>query len=122
MKKIWLVGAGCILMISLVLACTTKNMEDQKARAEASRNLGEAYSNIGFVAIKNHGLSDELTAKLYDSVKAFFSLKDDQKLQYEIAGLAGQRGYVSKGKEKAKGRTNRNLARSLLRLLSFTSI
>lgn len=47
MKKIWLVGAGCILMVSLLLACTTKNMEDQKARAEASRNLGEAYLRQG---------------------------------------------------------------------------
>jgi isopenicillin N synthase-like dioxygenase len=66
--------------------------------------LGEAYNNIGFVAIKNHGLSDELTAKLYENVMAFFKLPDEVKSRYEIAGLAGQRGYTGKNKEHAKGR------------------
>jgi isopenicillin N synthase-like dioxygenase len=66
--------------------------------------LGEAYNNIGFVAIKNHGLSDELTARLYENVMAFFKLPDEVKSRYEIAGLAGQRGYTGKNKEHAKGR------------------
>lgn len=80
---------------------------DQKA-AFVSK-LGEAYANIGFVAIKNHGLSDELTAKLYESVQSFFSLSDEAKKQYEDPDLYGQRGYVSKGKEKAKGRNTGDL-------------
>ena len=66
--------------------------------------LGEAYNNIGFVAIKNHGLSDELTEKLYENVMAFFKQSDEVKSRYEIAGLAGQRGYTGKNKEHAKGR------------------
>lgn len=66
--------------------------------------LGEAYNNIGFVAIKNHGLSDELTEKLYENVIAFFKLPDEVKSRYEIPGLAGQRGYTGKNKEHAKGR------------------
>lgn len=72
-------------------------------------DLGAAYQNIGFVAIKNHGLSDDLTTKLYDSVKKFFSLPDDVKSKYEITELAGQRGYISKGREKAKGRNTGDL-------------
>ena len=40
---------------------------------------------------------------LFRSVKAFFELPYDVKKQYEIAGLAGQRGYTSFGKEHAKG-------------------
>ena len=66
--------------------------------------LGEAYNNIGFVAIKNHGLSDELTEKLYQAVISFFQQPDEVKSKYEIAGLAGQRGYTGKNKEHAKGR------------------
>ena len=69
------------------------------------QNLGEAYQNIGFVAVKNHGLSDELTANLYESIKQFFDLPEDIKLKYEVANLGGQRGYTAKGKEHAKGRT-----------------
>jgi len=72
-------------------------------RQKFVEDLGNAYQNIGFVAIKNHGLSDELTKNLYDSIQEFFSLPDDVKQKYEIEGLAGQRGYVGKGKEHAKG-------------------
>jgi type IV pilus biogenesis/stability protein PilW len=44
MKKIWLVGASCILLVSFFSACSTKeNLAKQKEQAEASRNLGEAY-------------------------------------------------------------------------------
>jgi len=71
--------------------------------------LGHAYQNIGFVAIKNHGLSDELTSKLYEAVQKFFALEDEVKLKYELKELAGQRGYISKGREKAKGRNTGDL-------------
>ena len=67
------------------------------------QKLGEAYSNIGFVAIKNHGLSDQMTEDLYSSIKRFFELDDDVKATYENDKLAGQRGYIGKGKEHAKG-------------------
>ena len=69
------------------------------------QTLGYAFQNIGFVAVKNHGLSDELTAKLYRSVRQFFALPEATKLTYEIPGVKGQRGYTARGKEHAKGRT-----------------
>jgi len=67
--------------------------------------LGDAYREIGFVAVKNHGISDALIADLYREVKAFFSLPSEIKLKYEQKDLAGQRGYTSFGKEHAKGST-----------------
>lgn len=72
-------------------------------------NLGEAYNNIGFVAIRNHYLTDDLSAQLYDVIKKFFALPDEVKKKYEIEGLAGQRGYIGKGKEHAKGRNTGDL-------------
>ncbi|MCE2998023.1 MAG: hypothetical protein LW863_20670, partial [Flammeovirgaceae bacterium] len=72
-------------------------------------NLGEAYNNIGFVAIRNHYLTDDLSAQLYDMIKKFFALPDEVKKKYEIEGLAGQRGYIGKGKEHAKGRNTGDL-------------
>lgn len=65
--------------------------------------IGRAYEEIGFVSLKNHFLDDELVEKLYKEVKAFFSLPVETKQKYEIDGLGGQRGYVSFGKEHAKG-------------------
>ena len=48
MKKTLLVGISGLLLVSLMLSCTTKNVEeDQRALAEASRNLGEAYLREG---------------------------------------------------------------------------
>ncbi len=85
---------------------TSGNPEKKAAFVQA---LGEAYNNIGFVAIKNHGLTDEMTAKLYSTIQAFFGLSDGVKQQYEIPELAGQRGYIGKGKEHAKGRTTGDL-------------
>ena len=65
--------------------------------------LGRAYEDVGFVAVKNHGIPDELIADLYKYVQQFFSMPFDGKKKYEVPGLAGQRGYTSFGKEHAKG-------------------
>jgi isopenicillin N synthase-like dioxygenase len=65
--------------------------------------LGEAFTNIGFVAIKNHGLTDNLRENLYKEIQQFFYSDFSLKKQYEIEGIAGQRGYIGKGKETAKG-------------------
>lgn len=71
--------------------------------------IGAAYSEIGFVALKGHFLSDELTENLYKDVKAFYALPQDIKDKYEIDGIGGQRGYTGFGKESAKGRTEGDL-------------
>jgi isopenicillin N synthase-like dioxygenase len=92
---------------SLDLADFTGNDDVKKKKFVAS--LGEAYNNIGFVAIRNHYLSDGLSAELYNAIKKFFSLQDSVKQKYEIPGLAGQRGYIGKGKEHAKGRNTGDL-------------
>lgn len=76
---------------------------DQSSRTAFIKQLGIAYEEVGFVAVKNHGLSQALIDQLYAEVKEFFSLPGEQKSAYEIAGLAGQRGYTSFGKEHAKG-------------------
>ena len=47
MKKILVVGVVCVLLTGLILACTTQNVAEQKAQAEAIRNLGEAYLRQG---------------------------------------------------------------------------
>lgn len=92
---------------SLDLADFLSNDEGRKN--EFVQKLGEAYNNIGFVAIKNHFLTNELSTKLYDVIKRFFQLEDAKKSKYEIEGLAGQRGYIGKGKEHAKGRKTGDL-------------
>jgi isopenicillin N synthase-like dioxygenase len=67
------------------------------------QQLGKAYEEVGFVAVQNHGIPDELIKALYQTVQQFFSLPLDKKRKYQIEGLAGQRGYTSFGQEHAKG-------------------
>ena len=69
------------------------------------QTLGSAFENIGFVAVKNHGLSDGAIANLYRAIEQFFALPEAVKLNYEVLNLGGQRGYTAKGKEHAKGRS-----------------
>ena len=72
-------------------------------KAAFSNQIGQAFTETGFVTIANHGMTKELMDELYVEVKKFFSLPDEVKRKYEIPELAGQRGYTGKGKEKAKG-------------------
>ncbi|HZY38191.1 MAG TPA: 2-oxoglutarate and iron-dependent oxygenase domain-containing protein [Mucilaginibacter sp.] len=74
-------------------------------RKQFSDDIGKAFNETGFVTITNHGLDKQLIDKLYADVKALFALPDEVKMKYEVPGLAGQRGYTSKGKETAKGFT-----------------
>ena len=67
-----------------------------------SDDLGKAFTETGFITIANHGLPPALLTELYAEVKKFFDLPDDVKGKYEDPALAGQRGYTSNGKEKAK--------------------
>jgi len=81
-------------------------LSDDPARKQKFVNeIGKAYEEIGFVALKGHFLDDKLVSDLYSEVRNFFSLPVETKTNYEIPGIGGQRGYVSFGKEHAKGRS-----------------
>ncbi|RAJ16162.1 isopenicillin N synthase family dioxygenase [Olleya aquimaris] len=71
--------------------------------------IGKAYEEIGFVALKGHFLDDTLVDDLYKEIKNFFALPLETKRKYEIPEIAGQRGYVSFGKESAKGKKEGDL-------------
>lgn len=91
----------------LDLAHFTRGSAAQKT--EFVGRLGKAYTEIGFVAIRNHGLDESTQNKLYDSVSKFFRLPDEIKQQYEDPTIKGQRGYIGKMKEHAQGRTTPDL-------------
>ncbi len=83
--------------------------DDPNRKQKFINEIGDAYENIGFVALKGHFLEDELIDKLYREIKKFFALPVETKQRYEIPGIGGQRGYVSFGKESAKGKKEGDL-------------
>lgn len=76
---------------------------DPTRKKQFVNQLGKAYEEVGFVAVKNHGIPADLISSLYKNVQQFFALPTDKKLRYEKKELAGQRGYTSFGREHAKG-------------------
>lgn len=82
---------------------------DQQKKEAFVADLGNAFHSIGFVAVRNHFLPDTLQQRLYAAIRKFFALPDEIKSRYELADLAGQRGYTGKGKEHAKGRNTGDL-------------
>ncbi|WP_430612307.1 isopenicillin N synthase family dioxygenase [Flavobacterium sp. JP2137] len=83
--------------------------DDPIRKQKFVNEIGKAYEEIGFVALKGHFLDDQLVESLYTEVRNFFSLPLEVKASYEIPGIGGQRGYVSFGKEHAKGRKEGDL-------------
>lgn len=77
---------------------------DKQKRQEFIKSFGDSFANMGFAIVRNHGVSKELKDKLFEVSKAFFELPDDVKKQYEDLALAGQRGYISRNRESAKGK------------------
>tara|TARA_B100001123_G_C15090533_1_gene939449 strand:+ start:83 stop:1033 length:951 start_codon:yes stop_codon:yes gene_type:complete len=77
--------------------------EDTKRKEEFVQSIGKAFQEIGFCAVKGHLLSDDLVERLYKQIKLFFDLPYEVKAKYEFPQYSGQRGYVSFGKESAKG-------------------
>lgn len=82
---------------------------DPARKQKFVNEIGKAYEDIGFVALKGHFLSDELVNNLYKSVKDFFALPTEIKRKYEVEGIGGQRGYTSFGKEHAKDKPEGDL-------------
>lgn len=83
--------------------------DDPQRKQKFVNEIGKAYEDIGFVALKGHFLDDQLVDKLYGEIRDFFNLPIEAKEKYEIPGIGGQRGYVSFGKEHAKGRKEGDL-------------
>jgi len=83
--------------------------ENTNRKENFIKEIGNAFENIGFVALSGHFLSDVLVEDLYKEIKHFFQLPQELKDSYEIKGIGGQRGYTSFGKEHAKGRKEGDL-------------
>jgi isopenicillin N synthase-like dioxygenase len=73
-----------------------------ESRARFIRAVGESLTAIGFFAVRNHGVPDELTRRAYEVARAFFHLPPAAKLRYHDAAKHGQRGYTGFGTEHAR--------------------
>jgi len=69
---------------------------------EFAGDLRRAFSEYGFIALKNHGLDPALRERAFGVIEAFFSLGEEEKRRYFVEGGGGARGYTPFGVEVAK--------------------
>lgn len=67
------------------------------------QTVGKGLTDLGFFAVENHGVDHKLIEQAYGLAKHFFEQETSLKTKYEDPTIKGQRGYVSFGKEHAKG-------------------
>ncbi len=77
---------------------------DPVKRTNFIKEFGDSFSRMGFAIVANHGVTEALRSELFEVAKKFFDLDDETKKHYEDLGNAGQRGYISKNRESAKGK------------------
>ena len=46
-----------------------------------AQDLGKAYQEVGFVAVRNHGVDAGLVQQFYDAVQRFFAMPEEGEMQ-----------------------------------------
>jgi isopenicillin N synthase-like dioxygenase len=69
------------------------NEPNSDSTKEFLKELYHAMSEIGFFYIKNHGVPFELQKRSFDTIKSFFKLPIEQKLEIELKNSPHFRGY-----------------------------
>ena len=54
---------------------------DQDRKNNFVQSLGKAYQEVGFVAVQNHGINQQLVDDFYKAVEDFFALPESVKQQ-----------------------------------------
>ena len=75
---------------------------DKNRQTRFVQEVGNSLKDIGFFALKNHGIPIDLIKRSYDQGDAFFGLEKATKKAYSRPEIAHQRGYTAFGVEHAK--------------------
>ena len=75
---------------------------DQQRQQNFVQTVGDSLKDIGFFALKNHGIPLELIKQSYEKADEFFGLSDEEKMTYARREISHQRGYTAFGVEHAK--------------------
>lgn len=69
------------------------------AKEQTVAEMSHACREIGFFYAANHGVSEELIARVYRQAARFHALPEGEKLRHHIARSRNHRGYVPPGEE-----------------------
>jgi isopenicillin N synthase-like dioxygenase len=75
---------------------------DERQQERFVQAVGDSLKDIGFFALKNHGIDLDLIERSYEQSDVFFSLPKTIKQRYLQPEISHQRGYTAFGVEHAK--------------------
>jgi len=75
---------------------------DKQQQERFVQAVGDSLKDIGFFALKNHGIDLDLIERAYAQSDVFFSLPKTTKQRYLQPEISHQRGYTAFGVEHAK--------------------
>ena len=75
---------------------------DERQQERFVQAVGDSLKDIGFFALKNHGVDLDLIERSYEQSDVFFSLPKTTKQRYLQPEISHQRGYTAFGVEHAK--------------------
>ena len=75
---------------------------NDESKSEFIKKLGNALEDIGFFALKGHGIPLDEINEAYSISKEFFELPLEEKINFEMTEINRQRGFVPFGVEHAK--------------------
>jgi isopenicillin N synthase-like dioxygenase len=68
-------------------------------KLKTSRELVDAFKNVGFVYLLNHGISAAKVESVFSKSKQFFEMPQDRKDNLAWESPESNRGYVSQGND-----------------------
>ncbi|CAO2656046.1 Nn.00g048490.m01.CDS01 [Neocucurbitaria sp. VM-36] len=88
-----------IPIVDFIPFVQSKSTQGEKTRI--ARELDDAFRNVGFVYLRNHGVSGEMVKEGFEWSRKFFALPLETKIQApHPPGGAHHRGYSAPGVEK----------------------
>ncbi|KAG9049643.1 hypothetical protein FS837_009614 [Tulasnella sp. UAMH 9824] len=73
---------------------------DPAAKLSTAKEVVDAFKEVGFVYLSNHGIQEEKIKNAFKKSKAFFDLPEEKKLALAWEDPRSNRGYVQKGRER----------------------
>ncbi|KAJ3217360.1 hypothetical protein HDU67_008062 [Dinochytrium kinnereticum] len=73
---------------------------DAADKRRAAAEVVDAFKNVGFVYLANHGIGEDVLGKVFEKSKRFFELPLSEKEKIAWETPESNRGYVAPGREK----------------------
>ncbi|MGH9838615.1 MAG: isopenicillin N synthase family dioxygenase [Blastocatellia bacterium] len=67
---------------------------DVRAKRQVAQTVHTTCRNIGFMYVRNHGISQQLVDETFQQAQCFFSLPDEEKRQVHYEKSGRHRGYI----------------------------